>query len=306
MVLSREHEAIYFPFVLNLTSNIQSSCPSVYYSVMAAGYEPIIADVFAENLSVNPESLPSELMHELKAVVVVHPLGYPVDVKYYRRFGMPVVEDCATVIGSKVREKPAGSWGNISIFSFYATKMITSGEGGAITTNNETLYNFLRECVNSDQPEIPELPHFKFSFTEIQAAQLLDQFCKLPDFISKRKAIFNFYKANIKCQGFKHFYRGDDNQISPTYYRYLLSFDSGERANMFIKHMHNKGVTVAKPVYETLNSVFGSDHECEVADNIWATLISVPIYPGLTMEEQEYIVASINEFSDKFANTMKF
>ncbi len=273
-----------------------NTCSSVYFAVKNLGYTPVICDINNNNLAINIESLSSDSKQKLNAIVVVQPYGYPIDIDLYRKYNIPIIEDCATSIGAEINGKAVGSMGDISVFSFYATKMLTSGEGGAVATSNPNYYKHITDIISSDMPVSTKFSHFNFKFTEIQAILLNSQLDQFENFIKKRSAIAEFY--NLKINNIK--INKDLNTIAekakPVYYRYLLLLSSKEQADIFIEYSKNNGIVSVRPAYKTLNIIFNEKANTPISSIIFNQMVSVPIYPALNKSAQTQIVEMINKF----------
>ena len=120
-------------------------------SILEVGATPIFADIDYETLNISPESIRSKITNKTKAIMVVHYGGLPVELDEIREIGkefnLPIIEDSAHAMGSKYKGDYIGSKGDLITFSFQVVKIVTCGDGGAITTPNEKYYKDLKEYV---------------------------------------------------------------------------------------------------------------------------------------------------------------
>jgi len=111
-------------------------CSSVYHAVQLAGGSPVLVDIDPARMVMDEESLLRAVKRGARAVVLVHLLGYPGPVEIVGELGVPVIEDCAQSLGASVEGQAVGSFGTVSVFSFFATKLITTGEGGMVASDD--------------------------------------------------------------------------------------------------------------------------------------------------------------------------
>ncbi|MEE9165483.1 MAG: DegT/DnrJ/EryC1/StrS aminotransferase family protein, partial [Nitrospinota bacterium] len=121
------------------------SCASLLNVLRYVGATPKFIDIDPETLNISPKDLKKKVTGRVKAVIVPHMFGFPADLFEIKKLGLPIIEDCALALGAKYRGKPVGYWGDISVFSFYATKVIATGEGGMITTRSKSLADYIKD-----------------------------------------------------------------------------------------------------------------------------------------------------------------
>ena len=116
---------------------------ATFFAVLYLGANPVPVDIDADTLNLDPNLLSEKITSRTKAILVVHLFGHPVDMdpvnEVAKKFNLFVVEDCAQAHGATYKGKKVGSLGDIGCFSFYANKIITTGEGGMVTTNRREL-----------------------------------------------------------------------------------------------------------------------------------------------------------------------
>ena len=182
------------------------------------GATPVFADVDPETYNIDPASIEAHITDKTKAVVAVDFTGQAVEHDRIRQIcdkhGLTLIIDAAHAIGTKYDGKPEGSLGDLTCFSFHPVKTVTSGEGGAITTNDPELYRRLhlasQHGISHDPSEFvdknPEGPWvyemqtlgFNYRMTDFQAALLTSQLTKLTQFSDRRKAIVARYNEAFK------------------------------------------------------------------------------------------------------------
>lgn len=179
------------------------SCAS---PLVRIGVIPILVDVDITTWNMKVEDIENKITSKTKAIMVVHIYGLPVDMnpilELAKRFGLLIIEDAAEVIGQTYRGKHCGSFGEISTFSFYPNKHITTGEGGMILTDDLNLAIKCRELRNLSFIPPRRFIHrelgWNFRMTNIQAAIGVAQLERLDEFILKKRQIGAWYKRHLK------------------------------------------------------------------------------------------------------------
>lgn len=179
------------------------SCAS---AVIRAGGVPVLIDSEADNWNMNVNQIRKKITSRTKAIMIVHIYGLPVDIdpvlEIAKEFNLKVIEDSAEVIGQTYKGKPCGSFGDLSTFSFYPNKHITTGEGGMIVTDDLEIAERCRSlrnlCFKPEKRFVHEELGFNFRMTNIQAALGLAQFERLDEFIEKKRWIGKMYNELLK------------------------------------------------------------------------------------------------------------
>lgn len=286
-------------------------------SILYVNAKPIFIDI-QEDGNIDLDLCEEELKKDssIKAIYVVHFSGNPVNqkkLKYLKEtYNIKILEDCAHSIGAKIDGIKAGSCANsnISIFSFHPVKQVTTGEGGAITTNSKELYEKLlllrahgmtpRADIAPWQYDMVELG-FNYRLTDISCALGLSQLKKLDSFLYLRRAIAKRYDEFFsKIDFIKPLYTFTNNSA---YHLYVIKIDF-EKLNInkkeFVLKIREKNIGLQlhyipinkQPYYKNLG--YG-DEITPVMDEYYKKAISLPIYPNLTQEEQNYVCEKILE-----------
>jgi len=268
-------------------------CSSPYFATLHAGAVPKVVDIDLSDFNISPSSVRKQISSKTKAIIVPHMFGTPAELDELLEFSVPIIEDCAQSLGAEYRNRKVGSIGDLSIVSFYATKMMTTGEGGMVLTNNSDLYAKIGEVRDYDAKPLTRV-RYNYKMTDFQAALGLSQLRKLPFFIARRREIASLYTSqfseyNIKIpHGFSH--------KKSIFYRYVVMVDNAERVQ---KRAKANGVTCEKPVYEPLNKSL-SVFKCPNADIAYEQVLSIPLYPSLSATEIEYLLQT---FDNIFSRT---
>jgi UDP-4-amino-4,6-dideoxy-N-acetyl-beta-L-altrosamine transaminase len=298
-------------------------------SILYVQARPIFVDI-EENGNLDLELCEQKIIDDptIKAIYVVHFSGMPVNQKKLKslkeNYGVLILEDCAHSIGAVFEDFKAGSCTNsdCSIFSFHPVKNMTTGEGGVITTNSKKIYERLVRLRNHGMTrdetlfdnndmafsesgslnpwyyEMVELG-YNYRITDIQCALGLTQLDKLDKFIAKRQKIAKRYqKAFTKNVLISPLYEFDKGS---SYHLYIIRVDFSQislnKADFFNKLISNDiGIMVhyipinKQPYYRSLG--YGSE-SIPVMDRYYEECISIPIFPELKIEDQDYIISTI-------------
>jgi len=176
------------------------SCVS---QIIRIGAVPIFIDVDLDTWNMKVEDIKTKITNKTKAIMIVHIYGLSVDIdpilELAKKYKLKVIEDAAEVIGQKYKGKECGTFGDISTFSFYPNKHITTGEGGMILTNEESIANRCRElrnlCFIPPRRFIHHDLGWNYRMTNLQAAVGVAQLERLDEFIIKKRQIGNWYTS---------------------------------------------------------------------------------------------------------------
>lgn len=267
-------------------------CSAVLNAVIMAGAKPVIVDIEGEDLNISLSEIKKKINKKTGAIVAVHTFGMPADVKRLITLGIPVIEDCAQAIGARIHGKSVGTFGTIVTFSFYASKMLTSGNGGMVVSRNKQLIKRLLDYREFDGRRDYK-PRFNFQMSDVQAALGLVQLKRLPSFLKRRAQIAEIYrKALSKTPMWPA--RGGKQQ--PNFYRILLR--TPHAANLK-KFLDTKGIKTIIPIerFELLHRYLKENPKhFPVSERIAKETLSLPTYPSLSNAEVRKIIAAIRAY----------
>ena len=296
--------------VLTTPNSFLSTSNSIIY----VDAKPIFVDICEDgniNLDLCEEKIKKD--NTIKAIYVVHFSGNPVNqgkLRYLKEtFNIRILEDCAHSLGASFEGIKAGSCANsdISIFSFHPVKHITTGEGGAITTNSKELYEKLLllrahgiiKTTNMEPWEYQmQSLGFNYRITDFQCALGINQLNKIENFIDRRKEIAKKYDEAFLNSNIKPLYNFTQNS---SYHLYVVRVDFSN-LNITKTHLFNKmkerniGLQLhyipinKQPFYKNLG--YGKENT-PIMDKYYKECFSLPIYPLLTENEQEYVIKNL-------------
>lgn len=174
-------------------------------AIVRAGAIPVVVDSDPLTWSMDANKIEAKITSRTKAIMVVHIYGIPVDMDLVlgltKKHGLKIIEDAAQMHGQMYKGKPCGSFGDISTFSFYANKHVTSGEGGMIVTNDSDIAQRCRSlrnlCFKPERRFVHDELGFNFRMTNIQAAVGLAQLEQLDKFVEKKQLVGKLYDVYL-------------------------------------------------------------------------------------------------------------
>jgi dTDP-4-amino-4,6-dideoxygalactose transaminase len=283
-------------------------------AVIHAGAKPVFVEVEKETGNINAELIESRITERTKAIMPVHLYGQMCDMKRIReiadRHGLIVIEDAAHCMEGVREGIRVGQLGDAACYSFYATKNITSGEGGAITTNDDGKADLLRALrlhgidhsavdrytKRYQHWDMPVLG-WKYNMDNIHAALLVDQIKRIDDLWARRDAVWRFYEESLgglkgvsilkTLPGLRH-----------ARHLFTILVDPARR-DAILWALQERGVGVAvnyRPIHllHYYRETFGyHEGQYPCAEQIGAGTISLPLYPALSDVEIDYVVRTV-------------
>src|SRR5437867_5412164 len=264
------------------------ACDALHHAVTRCGATPVLADADPETLGPSPKDVARRLTRRARAVVIVHPFGLAVDLDPFLALGVPVVEDCAQAIGARVAGRPVGSRGALAACSFYATKLLTTGEGGAVAGTAPRVAR-VRDARDYDERE-DLVPRFNSKLTDVQAALGRSQLGRLDTFIARRRAIAARYRARLaSLAGCRP---PDDAGERHVFHRFVVTLE--RPVGPLLERLARGGIAVRRPVFRPIHHALGLGGYPE-ADRLWTHCLSLPCYPSLTDAEVDAVGAALAE-----------
>ena len=261
-------------------------CPALLNAIRYVCAVPVLADIDPETFNIDVRDLKQRVTRKTKAVIVPHMFGLPAEIREIVALGIPVIEDCAQALGSRYEGAPTGSFGVLSFFSFYATKVICTGEGGMVAANDLQLLEKIRDLRDYDEKEDDRL-RYNYKLTDLQAALGLTQLRKLPVLIGRRQAVARQYDEFLRerllpvpaCPP-------DRDHI---YYRYVIRT---KHAAELLAAGGEAGIAYRRPVFKPLHHYLGMAGYPQT-EAAFLDTVSLPIYPSLRDEEIEAILQPV-------------
>ncbi len=262
-------------------------CSALLNAVNYVGARPVLAEIDPATYNLDPVDVKNRLTRRTRAIIVPHLFGLAADLESLSGLDVPIIEDCAQAAGAGYHQKQVGTKGQAAIFSFYATKVLTTGEGGMIVSNSKELIQHVRRYRQYDKTDAYQI-RFNYKMTDIQAAIGLCQLNRLDNFIRRRRAIAQKYYSALASLDL----RLPPRQSGHIYFRYVIGV--GADARPWIRGLQAKGVGCARPVHTPLHRYLKRDGY-PVTDKVWHESFSIPIYPSLTEKESAGVIQSLIE-----------
>jgi dTDP-4-amino-4,6-dideoxygalactose transaminase len=282
------------------------------------GTEPIFCDV-AEDGEIDVAKLETLFENEanIDCVIPVHLYGFPCNMKEItrltRKYSVKVVEDCAQGQGATFDGKKVGSFGDASCYSFYATKNITTGEGGMLLTNSEIVKKRALLMRNHCQTKTPTEKivdwhydildlGFNFRMSEIEAAMGIEQLKRIDLITKSRREIAKKYKEALKhIEGIRMLHDPDDPTYKSAFHLMVITVEKPyplSRDELY-RYLQNKGITTGvqnAPLhyfsyFKNTTKYKKGDFPC--AETLYDKILSIPIFPLMTDQEFQTVVDAL-------------
>lgn len=290
------------------------------------GAVPVIADVENDTHLLDVNSFESKITGKTRAVIPVHYAGQPCDMdpilKIASSKSIYVIEDAAHSLPAYYKGRPVGSIGDITCFSFYATKTVTTGEGGMITTGNDLfaermrklrLHGISRDAWNrysekgSWRYDVDEAG-YKYNPTDISSALGIEQLKKSDAMNRQRSEIAVIYNDYFDNCGLAEAYKVRDGRIS-SWHLYPLKINTGAVTidrDQFIEELKSCGISTSVhfiPLYR-FSCFNGSGYKADDfpgSEYVFCRTVSLPVYPGLSHHEARYVAENAIEILKKYS-----
>ena len=274
-------------------------------AVSMTGAKPIFVDVNEQTFGIDPAQVEGSVTPKTKAVIGVHLFGQPFDVPGIQQVceshNLTLIEDAAQAHGAMYNGEKTGGFGQFGCFSFYATKNMTTGEGGMVTTSDKAYNERLRLLINHGQSEkyLHTRLGYNYRMTDVAAAIGLVQLKKLEKFNMRRRKNAEYYDTHISVKGLVT--PAVAQGMHHVYHQYVIRLTDEfplKRAD-FMEYLKVKGIGTAvhypipihhQPVYARANE----PDSCPVSTSLASSVLSIPVHPLLDQKELAYICDAIN------------
>lgn len=289
--------------------------------VVHLGAKPVLVDCLPDSFNIDPDKIEAKITSRTKAIMPVHYGGQPCHMdrilEIAKKHGLKVVEDAAHALPAHYGDRVVGTIGDVTCFSFYANKTITTGEGGMITTNDEELADRMRimslhgiskdawKRFSAEGSWYYEIlaPGYKFNMTDINAALGIHQLPRCDQFWQARNRLSEMYTAGfadvpeIKTPT-------TELNVQHAWHLYVIQLQLDQLTitrNEFIQIMTQAGIGTSvhytplhlHPYYrETLGY---QPEDCPVATELYQRIISLPIYPTMTDEDSKNVISTVKQ-----------
>jgi len=283
---------------------------ATFFAVLYLQAKPFPIDIEPDTWNINPTLIEEKINENTKAIMVVHIYGHPVDMdpilSVAKKYGLYIIEDCAEAHGALYKGKKVGSLGDVGCFSFYANKIITTGEGGMLTTNSVEIANKARSlkslAFGTSMKFMHEDVGFNYRMTNLQAAIGCAQLKKIDKIIKQKREISRYYSEGLKD------IPGLQLPVEKAYaknvywmYHVVLNEEFGCTRDVVMKKLGDAGIETRESfIPYNMQEIFIKrgwvrGDECPVANYVAKNGFYLPSSPLLKNEELEYIIKKIKQ-----------
>jgi perosamine synthetase len=298
-----------------ITSNF--SIISCSNSIMRNGGKVVLVDVCEKTFNMTFEGIRDKYSKKTKAILIPHIYGLPVDLDPILEFAKDknlfVIEDAAEMHGQEYKGSPCGSFGDVSIFSYYANKLITTGEGGMILTNDESLHQKYSSLKNHSFVEGRRFVHddigFNYRMTNIQAALGLAQLEQLKNMVKRKREIGIYYHSLLKDVKGLSLPLNKTSYSDNIYWAYTLTIkkeiplSGGELSEELKKYDIDSRPSFwplnLQPIY-LKNKYFDESLVYPISKQLADKCIYIPSYVSLSNDKIQYISETIKGIFSKY------
>jgi len=283
---------------------------ATFFAVLYQNAKPIPVDCELETLNIDPLLVEEKITDKTKAIIVVHLYGHPVDMDpilaLAKKYNLYVIEDAAEAHGAEYKGRKVGSLGDIGCFSFYANKIVTTGEGGMITTNNPELADKARSlkalAFGKENKFMHQDVGYNYRLTNLQSALGCAQMDKIDLIIKKKRQMAEYYLKNLAgIEGLQ--LPVEKDYAFNVYWMFNLVLTGklmGKRKEI-MSQLEEKGVEVRDdfvPFNDQeifIKSDLTQHEDCPLATQIGKNGFYIPSGTDISEEEQNYVIEQIKE-----------
>jgi perosamine synthetase len=275
-------------------------------TIVITGAKPVFVDSLEDTWQMDPADVKRKITPSTKAIMAVHIYGHPCEMNELKKIAKEnnifLIEDCAEAFGSLYQNKHVGTFGDISTFSFYGNKTITTGEGGMVVTNDETLHDRTYHLKMHGLAKYRQYWHdvigFNYRMTNICAAIGLAQLENAREKIEKKRELRNWYEEVLSGTHVKT--HGEVGDVFHSYWMFSILLDNPQMRDDLRKHLSANGIETRPTFYpvHTMPMFAQKFQKLPVAEHLGWCGINLPSWPGLSKQQ----VSQIGELIKKFFN----
>ncbi len=284
------------------------------------GATPVFADIDPKTWNISPEDVERRITPRTRALLPVDQIGMPCDLPAFAaiaaKHGLRLLDDAACAFGSTLHGKPVGSWGDAAVFSLHARKIITTGEGGMVVTNDRalaerlrrqrhqgmSLSDFARHGARPSAFESYDEIGYNFRITDVQAAIGVAQVSKLDAILSQRKILADRYTAALRHSALvaPPFVPSD---AQPNWQSYQVMLRDGVQTSQkdVLDALFERGIQARRGVMPShLEKPYaGTGRDLPVTERVAARTVQLPLHPSLTFDEQDRVIEALEEITPR-------
>ena len=275
-------------------------------AIAYTGATPVFIDSLPDSWQMDPADFRRKITEKTKAVLCVHLYGHPCDmdniVPIAREHDLFIVEDCAESLGSLYKGKHTGTFGDIATFSFYGNKTITTGEGGMVVTNDETLYDrcvhFKGQGLAKHRQYWHDVVGYNYRMTNICAAIGLAQLEQIDQFLLQKQQIATWYREGFA--GTDLVFHDPIGDVYHSYWMCSILVSTARDRDSLRQHLTTHGIDTRPLFYpvHTMPMYSQKFARFKTAENLGWRGINLPSYPALTQGDVKMVTDSIHAYFD--------
>lgn len=273
-------------------------------AVAYTGATPVFVDSLRDTWQIDPEDVRRHITPRTRAIMPVHLYGQACDMDALaaiaREHRLFIVEDCAEAFGTMYKGRHVGTFGDISTFSFFGNKTITTGEGGMVVSNDKTLIERARHLKGQGLAAHREYWHdvvgYNYRMTNIQAAIGLAQLERADEFIGRKRELAARYTAAL--EGLPVEVHKEATDTVHSYWMFSILVDRADQRDALRQHLREDGIETRPLFYpmHTMPMYAKNYRKHQVAEDLAWRGVNLPSWPGLSDEQIAEVVGSISRF----------
>jgi len=279
-------------------------------AVAYTGATPVLADVDPDTLCIDPASVKSLISARTRAIIPVHLYGHPADIDALVAIGdlngLDIIEDAAEAHGAEYKGRKVGGLGKCGVFSFYGNKVITTGEGGMLTTNDHEFYQRAKRlrdhAMSPTRRYFHEERGFNYRITNLQAALGVAQLERIEEFLARRAEIMGWYHSEIFITDGIRLNR-EKSGAKSAFWMVCLEVDwlDEPRRDVLMRKLGERGIDT-RPYFCTLSSMpMYQQKPLPIAARKSRIGLNLPSYFELTKPDVQRVGAAVNELLKEMA-----
>ena len=285
-------------------------------SIMMAGAKPVFVDIDQENLNIDPAKIEARITDRTKAILPVEVFGNLDGLdkvsEIAQKHNLPVIEDSCEALGSELNGKKAGTFGTMSVFAFYPNKQITTGEGGMILTNDDSLADMCVSLRNQGRgPDGTWLGHdrlgYNFRLSDINCALGIAQLSRIDQIKAKRLQVAKWYQQMLADEP-RLIVPAESDGCDMSWFVFVVRLADGftlDHRESILRAMRNKNIQVSNyfpPVHlqPFMVETFGyKQGDFPITEAVCQSTIALPFHNNLTKDEVAIVCKTLKEVLDK-------
>lgn len=273
-------------------------------AITYCGAKPVFADSEKSFWQIDPSDVERKITSRTKAIMPVHLYGHPCDMDSLnaiaKKHNLLIVEDCAEAFGSRYKNIHVGNFGEVSTFSFFGNKAITTGEGGMVVTNDNNLYeksiHIKGQGLAANREYWHDVVGYNYRMTNICAAIGLAQLERAEAIIKKKKQLAQWYNKYLSSLPVEP--QREAPNVFNSYWMYTILVEKAEQRDKLREHLKQNGIETRPAFFpvHTMPIYFDKNTHLPAAEDLCSRGINLPSYPALTEEDVKIISKIVGDF----------